>query len=481
MSLPVSGSVWVSLRSSASEHPGENWLQKRAASEQGGVISGDNPTVYNTNDPFRLWVIQLVTILAFSRVCYGLFYKMRQPRVVAEIIGGILLGPTAMGRIPGFTETIFPTESIPILNLCATLGLTLFLFISGLEIDINLVLKHYRVSAAISAAGLLVPFGFGGILSVILYGQFIDKSVDFGHFTLFIAVSVGITAFPILCRMLNELKLYDTKLGVVVISAGVGNDIIGWVLLALAVTLVNAKTGLTALWILLCCIGYTLFCWYPVRIGLRWVARKTGSLETGTVSPAMASCALVTLLVNSFFTDVIGLHAIFGAFLSGLLVPHDNGLATNLKHQLEPVIFDIFLPIYFALSGLKTDLGLLNTGKAWGYTILVIVLAYLGKFIGCGGVAKIVGFSTREACAIGTLMSCKGLLELIVINLGLQAGILTTKVFAMFVVHAVVLTFFITPLTALIYPERFHTHLHARSQDEVIASSVSTDSKHPEA
>ena len=183
---------------------------------------------------------------------------------------------------------------------------------SALEIDLQLIRKNYKISAAVGLAGLVVPFGFGGILAVILFNKFSDSSVQFGHFTLFVCVSVGITAFPILCRMLNELKLFDTNIGVVVISAGVVNDIIGWVLLALAVTLVNAKNGLTAVWILLTCVGYALFCWFPIRLGLRWLAQRTKSLESGELSPLLVSAALFMLLVNAFFTDIIGLHAIFG-------------------------------------------------------------------------------------------------------------------------------------------------------------------------
>lgn len=253
----------------------------------------------------------LVIIIVASRICFAIFYRMRQPRVVAEIVGGIILGPSVFGRIPGFSAAIFPSQSIPLLNLCATFGLAFFLFTAGLEIDISLIRQHYRTSIAISLAGLLVPFGFGGILSVILYHQFADQAVNFGHFALFVAISVSITAFPILCRMLTELGLFDTKLGVVVISAGVGNDIVGWILLALAVTLVNAHSGVTAVWILLVCTGYALFCCFPVRYALRWLVKKTGGFNQPPSAVAM-TCLLVMVLVNAFFTDMIGLHAIFG-------------------------------------------------------------------------------------------------------------------------------------------------------------------------
>jgi Kef-type K+ transport system membrane component KefB len=304
--------------------------------DKAGVISGDNPSQYNPSDPYKLWIIQvcawsefistsvivmrsndsLVLIIAVSRICFLALSRMRQPRVVAEILGGIILGPTIMGRIPGFSQAIFPADSIPILNLCATIGLSFFLFFAGLEVDVRLMNRHMKAAAAISVAGLVFPFAFGFMLALALYREFIDPSINFGHFALFTAIAVGITAFPILCRMLVELKLFDTKLGVVVIAAGVGNDIVGWTLLALAVALVNARDGITILYMVLACIGYAITFLYPVRWALRWIAYKTGSLESGTPSPLMITSTLILVLVSSFFTDIIGLHAIFGSLQS---------------------------------------------------------------------------------------------------------------------------------------------------------------------
>ncbi|TFK50408.1 hypothetical protein OE88DRAFT_1660775 [Heliocybe sulcata] len=457
-------------------------MYRRAPSSQAGVLSGAYPTRYDVNDPFKLWVIQVVLIVIISRLCYMLFWRIRQPRVVAEIIGGIILGPTAMGRIPHFTATIFPQDSIPLLNLCATLGLVLFLFLAGLEIEVRLIRKHARTSALVSIAGLVSPFAFGSLLAVPLYREFSNDSMQFGYFLLFTCISVGITAFPILCRMLAELGLFDTTLGVVVLSAGVGNDIVGWVLLALAVTLVNSTSSLAALWIVLACVGYTLFLLYPIRWLFRWIALKTGELETGDPSSIMVTCAIIMLLVSAFFTDIIGLHAIFGGFLSGLVIPRDKNLSIALMRRLEGIVWNVFLPIYFALSGLKTDLGLLNTGKAWGFTVLVCTMAYMGKFIGCASVSKLLGFTWRESSAIGTLMSCKGLLELIVINIALQANVFTSLVFAMFVLHAVVLTVIVTPLTGWIYPDRYRTMLGATSDTatERTASDLECDPLSPE-
>jgi Kef-type K+ transport system membrane component KefB len=254
--------------------------------------------------------------------------KLRQPRVIAEVLGGILLGatpvlptcpsaklylgPTAFGRIPGFTEHIFPSQSLSYLSLVANIGLCLFLFIVGLEIDMAIIRRNARLSLTVATAGITIPFGLGAALAIPLYHHFIDASqVSYAHFMLFTGVAYSITAFPVLCRILTELKLLDTTVGIVVLSAGVGNDIIGWTLLALSVALVNAGSGLTAVWVLLVCIGWTLFMLFVVRKILFWVARNTGSIENGPTMFFMTFTILI-LFGSAFFTDIIGVHAIFG-------------------------------------------------------------------------------------------------------------------------------------------------------------------------
>ncbi|KAH9924338.1 Sodium/hydrogen exchanger family-domain-containing protein [Epithele typhae] len=433
-------------------------LTTRAAAEQGGLLSGQDPTAVNLNDPLRLWIVQLGVIVMTTQLLALGLRKIRQPKVIAEVIGGILLGPTAFGRIPGFTEHIFPQASRPFLSLVANIGLCLFLFLVGLEIDAQVIKRNARLSVTVALAGMVLPFGLGAGLAVPLYHEFIDQSVKFTNFMLFTGVAYSITAFPVLCRILTELKLLDTTVGIVVLSAGVGNDIIGWTLLALSVALVNAGSGLMALWILLVCVGWTLFLLFVVRRILYWVARKTGSIRDG---PSMFFMTVVILLLfgSAFFTDIIGVHAIFGAFLAGIIVPREGGLAIALTEKLEDMVSIIFLPLYFTLSGLSTDLGLLNNGITWAYTIAICALAYFGKFGGCTAAARWAGFTWREAGAIGSLMSCKGLVELIVLNVGLSAGILSQRVFSMFVLEALLLTFLTTPAVTVFYPP----HLRVRA------------------
>ncbi|KAH9943171.1 cation/H+ exchanger [Epithele typhae] len=433
-------------------------VRRAQAPEQAGIFAGQNPATWNKSDPLRLWIIQLVIIIGMTQVLALFLSRIRQPRVIAEVIGGVILGPTIMGRIPNFTKTVFPPESIPGLALTANIGLVLFLFLVGMEIDTRVIRRNAKASAIVSVAGLVIPLGLGAAVAVPIYHEFTDGSSPFGLFVLFVAVAVGITAFPVLCRILTELKLLDTTVGVVVLSAGVGNDVVGWILLALTVALINASSGLTALWVLLSGVAYVLFVCFPVNWGYRWVAKKSGSLDAGVPSAMMMTVTVVLVFISAFYTDIIGIHPIFGGFIAGLIIPKDNGYAIALVEKLEDLVAIVLLPIYFALSGLNTNLGLLNEGKTWGYVFLTCTVAFFAKFLGAGIAAKLAGFNLRESSAIGALMSCKGLVELIVLNVGLAAGVLDQRTFSMFVLMALILTFVTTPLTILFYPPKYRVH-----------------------
>ncbi|KAG9102860.1 K(+)/H(+) antiporter, partial [Ceratobasidium sp. 392] len=237
-------------------------LFQRAAEQQGGLLNGNDPTEVNLKDPIRLFIVQLGVIMLMTQLLSLLLGRIRQPKVIAEVLGGIILGPTAMGRIPGFTEHVFPEQSRPFLALVANIVLlgtrteswqTRYCsFLVGLEIDIAVIKRNAKTSLTISAGGMILPFALGAGVAVPLYKIFIDPAAaSFGHFLLFVGVAYSITAFPVLCRILVALKLLDTTVGIVVLSAGVGNDVVGWTLLALTVALVNASTGLTALYVLL--------------------------------------------------------------------------------------------------------------------------------------------------------------------------------------------------------------------------------------
>ncbi|KAF8553036.1 hypothetical protein OG21DRAFT_1313288 [Imleria badia] len=459
----------------------QSLVRRATVQGQGGLLTGQDPATYNATDPLRLWIIQLGIIIIMAQLLGLILGRIKQPRVIAEILGGILLGPTAFGRIPGFTNHIFPASSIPYLSLTANIGLCLFLFIIGLEIDPTVIRRNARLSVVVSITGVLLPFAIGCGISVAIYHHFIGPSINFNYFMLFIGVSFSITAFPVLCRILSALKLLETTVGLIALSAGVANDVIGWSLLALAVAFVNSTSGLTALWTFLTCLAYTLFLLFPVKWVLLWLARKTGSTAHGPTMFYMTVVMLV-LWASAFFTDIVGVNAIFGAFVAGVIVPREGGTSIAFVEKLEDMVQIIFLPLYFTISGLNTNLGLINTGTAWGFVFAIAVLDFTGKFTGCTLSSRALGFSWREATAVGSLMSCKGLVELIVLNVGLSAGILTRQVFSMFVLEALILTFMTTPLINLIYPPKYRTFglgadiTQVGSKDDNEVKSVSKDS-----
>ena len=375
-----------------------------------------------------------------------------------------------MGRIPGFSAAIFPAAANPNLTLVANLGLILFLFLVGLEVDLRFLASNWRISIPVSLAAMALPFGLGCGIAYGLYHQFRDDPgtvpIKFGTFMLFIGVAMAITAFPVLCRILTELKLLQTPVGIIVLSAGVGNDVVGWILLALCVALVNAGSGITALWVLLVCVGYGLFLFLLIRPCFLWFLNRTHSIQNGP-SQSVVALTLFIALTSAFFTGIIGVHPIFGAFMAGLICPHEGGFAIKVTEKVEDLVTTLFLPLYFALSGLSTNLGLLNTGITWAYVVGVITVAFSGKFIAATLAARLSGLVWRESFTVGSLMSCKGLVELIVLNIGLQAQILSRRTFTIFVVMALVTTFATTPLTEWLYPPWYQKKLEAWKRGEI--------------
>ncbi|KAL2119716.1 hypothetical protein VTJ04DRAFT_6677 [Mycothermus thermophilus] len=435
------------------------------APPQAGVLDGVNPIQYSPSNPILLFIIQASIVIILCQLLHYPLKLLQQPRVIAEVLGGILLGPTVMMRIPGFKYA-----SMPVFANVAELGLVIFLFLIALEVDMRMFMHNWRAALSVGLTGMVVPFGLGYAISYGLYHQFhlgvVEHPISFGVFGLFIGTALAITAFPVLCRILSELNLLRTDVGVTTLAAGIGNDVTGWILLALCVALVNNNSGLAALWALLCCLGWTLLLVFVVRPPFMWVLRRTGSLQNGPTQGVVA-LTLLMVLVSAWFTGIIGVHPIFGAFLLGVICPHDGGFAIKLTEKIEDFIGVLFLPLYFALSGLNTNLGLLSDGITWAYVIAVTCCAFFGKIIGGTLAARANKLLWRESITIGCLMSCKGLVELIVLNIGLQAGILSQTTFSMFVVMALVTTVTTTPLTKLFYPTWYQKKVEKWRKGEI--------------
>ncbi|CAG8444746.1 3449_t:CDS:2 [Ambispora leptoticha] len=423
---------------------------------QGGILSGHEPTEYNPSNPLVLFIIQATIIICATRGLNFIASHFRQPRVISEVLGGIILGPSVLGRIPHFNETIFPTSSLPFLNLAASLGLVLYLFLVGLELDLRLLTRNAKVALSISAAGMIIPFALGSAVGYGLYHLNDLPDVTFPNFLLFLGVAMSITAFPVLARIVTELKLIRTKVGVTALCAAVGDDVTAWVLLALVVSILNSSSTITALYVFLLAIAWTLILFFIIRPILLRIIVATGSDVNGP-TVTMMSLTLLLVLISALITDAIGVHAIFGGFMVGVIIPHDGGFALGVNEKLEDLVHIVFLPLYFALSGLNTSIDLLNDGTAWGYVFLVIFLAMLGKISGATLVARICKMTWRESLTVGVFMSCKGLVELIVLNIGLSAGVISPKIFVILVVMAIVTTCLTTPLVTYLYPPKYHS------------------------
>lgn len=428
-----------------------------STSSVAGIVSGRNPLEYVSSSPYTLFLFQAVFILFLCQVLHWPLRKLQQPKVIAEVVAGILLGPTVLGRIPNFTETVFPEELIPGMTLIANVGIIMFLFIVGLEVDLHYIKKNLKVAVSVGLINMAIPFGLGCAISVGLYNEYRTdpgmESIEFTTYMVFVAVALCITAFPVLARILVELNLIGDRVGTIVLAAGIMNDLTGWILLALVVTLSNADNGINTLYILLLTLAWFLLLAFPVRLALRWYLKRfTNELATGEPSQLLMVIIIAMVFISAFYTDIIGVHPIFGAFMVGVLVPRDNGYVIKITEKLEDMVHIVMIPIYFALAGLNVNLGDLDRGIDWAYVVGVISLAMIGKVAGGLIAAKMNGLFWRESLTVGVLMSCKGIVEIVVLNVGLNANIISRRVYSMFIVMTLVTTFLTTPLTLLSYP-----------------------------
>jgi Kef-type K+ transport system membrane component KefB/nucleotide-binding universal stress UspA family protein len=403
------------------------------------------------NGPLPLFIAQAVLIIGLARAIGLLARRMRQPMVIAEIVAGIMLGPSLLGWLfPGVEATLFPAASMGLLQILSQVGLILFMFLVGLEFDANLLRGRGRTSVVISHTSIVVPFALGAMIALYLYPRLSSPSVPFSSFTLFMGAAMSITAFPVLARILVERRLLKTKLGAVTITCAAVDDVTAWCILAFVVAIVRVTSLVAALWTTVLALAYVLAMVMVVRPFVRRLANRSANSEG--LNQNVVAVTLMLVLLSSWATEWIGIHALFGAFIFGAVVPKENRFAQILADKLEDLVVILLLPLFFAYSGLRTEIGLLNSAEAWLMCGLVIATACLGKFGGSAIAARLTGLRWRESIALGILMNTRGLIELIVLNIGLDLGVISPTLFTMMVLMALVTTFMTTPLLEWVYP-----------------------------
>jgi len=386
-------------------------------------------------------LLQIIVIVICGRAVGLLLERIGQPTVIGEIAAGILLGPSAFGALfPGAFARVFPAESLPTLVALSQIGLILFMFLVGLEFAPQLLRdKPHRV-VVISHVSIIVPFILGTALAVYLHPRVSDPAVSFRSFTLFLGTAMSVTAFPVLARILQERRLLKTKIGNTVIACAAVDDVTAWCILAFVVMLARAGHPQQFVIQLALLIAYVLAMLFGVRPLLRRLLPGSRLTET-----ALAG-VLVLVLVSATATELLGIHALFGAFLVGAILPREGPLIETLVAHIRGLTSVIFLPLFFAVTGLRTNIGLLTTPTLWLCGALVLAVAIVGKLGGALFSAVTVGFSWREATAIGVLMNTRGLMEMVVLNIGRDIGVVSPSLFTMCVIMALVTTAMTTPL-----------------------------------
>jgi Kef-type K+ transport system membrane component KefB len=399
-------------------------------------------------------LIQIGVVLVVARLVGFLFRKIHQPQVMGEMVAGILLGPSLLGWVaPGAYSALFPSESLGFLSSLSQIGLLLFMFLVGLELDPKMLQGRGRMALVISHVSITVPFFLGVLLAVYIYPRLSDESVSFTHFALFIGTSMSITAFPVLARILSERRMLHSRLGVIAIASAAINDVTGWLILAGVVLLVRAGDTALPLWVTLAGVVVYIACMlFPVRSLL---ARLDAIYQRKKVlSQDVLAFLLIFVLASSWLTEWLGIHALFGAFLAGAVLPKQSGFVHALTEKLNDTAVVLLLPLFFAFTGLRTSIGLVSGAEMWFYTTLIVLVAIAGKFGGSTYAARVSGMPWREAGALGILMNTRGLMELVLLNIGLDIGVLSPALFTMLVLMALITTFMTAPILEWIYFSR---------------------------
>ncbi len=404
----------------------------------------------SNNDLAIRFFLQLAFIVATCRIVGLLAKRVGQPQVVAEMIAGVLIGPSLFGLFfPGLQGYLFPKTSMSIIYGVSQVGLVLYMFLIGLEFQVDLIRQRLRSAATVSVAGILLPFALGGIISTFLTSNhsFFTEGVVGWEAALFMGAAMSITAFPMLARIIYERGLTGTSLGTLALAAGSMDDAAAWCILAIVLASFsgNATIAIFAIG------GGVLYALLVLIVGKPLLRRLGTRAETnGGVSGRMLAFVLMLLMICAWYTDAIRLYAVFGAFILGTAMPRGI-FARDVQRLLEPLTTNFLLPLFFVYSGLNTRIGLVNSKAMWIVAFFIFMAACCGKGIACWLAARLNGESNRDAMAIGTLMNARGLMELIILNIGLERGIITPTLFTIMVIMAIVTTLMASPVFEFVY------------------------------
>jgi Kef-type K+ transport system membrane component KefB len=399
--------------------------------------------------PLPVFILQLIVIIVASQLCGYLFKKIGQPSVMGEIFAGILLGPSLIGSLlPAFSDFVFPPSSLVNLQMLSQIGLVLFMFVIGMELDLNLIKSKAKAAVYISNASIIIPYLLGVALSYFLYKKYAPPHIPFYAFALFMGIAMSITAFPVLARIIRERGLTNTKLGTISITSAAAGDITGWCILAFVIAIVKAGSISSSVYTILAAIIYILFMFFVARKLLQRLALF--SKDDKHIKASSMAVIFIVMLLSAYCSEIIGIHALFGAFLAGVIMPEEMNFRKLIIDKIEDVALVLLLPLFFVFTGLRTQIGLLNDSSLWGICLIIILVAVAGKFGGSAVAARIKGETWQDSLSIGALMNTRGLMELIILNIGYDLGILTPQVFTMMVVMALVTTLMTSPTLDLI-------------------------------
>lgn len=439
--------IYWALKNGKNLEAGQNIVAK--ASGKGQWEDFTDSLFHNLTHPLALLLVQIITIIFVAR-CFGwICRKIGQPTVIGEMIAGIVLGPSLVGTLfPEYSALLFPAASLGNLQFLSQIGLILFMYVVGMELDLGVLKNKAKDAVVISHASIIIPFTLGIILAFYVYQDFAPEGVEFASFGLFMGIAMSITAFPVLARIVQERGLHRTRIGALVITCAAADDVTAWCILAAVIAIVKAGSFVSSLYIIGLSVAYVFLMLWVVKPFLKRIGDLYSNKDM--ISKPVIAIFFLTLLISSYTTEIIGIHALFGAFMAGAIMPESMRFRSIFIEKVEDVSQVMLLPLFFVFTGLRTKIGLIDDPYMWKVCGLIIVVAVIGKFAGSAITARFVGQNWRDSFTIGALMNTRGLMELIVLNIGFDLGVLSEEIFSMMVIMALATTFMTGPALDLI-------------------------------